>query len=386
MSFRRFGTCVPSKKQTKQFYWLFQLNYRKNNYIFLIMLAAGGSFIVFWQAFVRLSKRSFLRLLAAMFKKERWKMSKDIAEKRLEEYNDVFANIYNNLFFEGKIVLQEADLVNQNTESYVKKEDGELHENRRDVRKVDKYQNVYRLICGLENQTGADNTMPERVMGYDYAAYEAQISEITEENRKKDALAYGKRIHDDQKLAPVITGVLYWGNEDWTGPLRLHDMLRFPEEDKELIKCLVPDYPMNLIEVSKIPKEIREKMTSDFRWIVEFLAYRKQPKVLKQLFADKEDKIKHPQEFLELMREITTDKRYSRIKEIFVEEEKGEIKMCEFLDLLLEEGKEEGIKEGITTLNYLNIKLAECGRADDIIKAAMDQKYQKDLLAEYGLI
>ena len=313
-------------------------------------------------------------------------MSKDIAEKRLEAYNDVFADIYNNLMFDGKIVLQEEELVNQNTECYVKKEDGELHENRRDVRKVDKNQNVYRLICGLENQTGVDNTMPQRVMGYDYAAYESQISEIVGANRKNDLPAYGKRIHDGQKLAPVITGVLYWGNEDWTGPLRLHDMLRFPEEDKELIKSLVPDYSMNLIEVSKIPKEVREKMTSDFRWIAEFLANRKQPKVLKQLLADKEDKIKHPQEFLELMGEITTDKRYSQIKEIFAEEEKGEVKMCEFLDLLLEEGKEEGIKEGITTLNYLNIKLAECGRADDILKAAMDQKLQKELLAEYGLI
>ena len=50
--------------------------------------------------------------------------------------------------------------------------------------------------------------------------------------------------------------------------------------------------------------------------------------------------------------------------------------------LIWEEGKEEGIQ----CLNKLIIKLTEDGRADDIVKAAQDEDYQKQLLEEYGLV
>lgn len=53
--------------------------------------------------------------------------------------------------------------------------------------------------------------------------------------------------------------------------------------------------------------------------------------------------------------------------------------------LIREEGKEEGREEGIQCLNKLIIKLTEDGRADDIVKAAQDEVYQKQLLEEYGL-
>ena len=47
--------------------------------------------------------------------------------------------------------------------------------------------------------------------------------------------------------------------------------------------------------------------------------------------------------------------------------------------------REEGKEEGIQCLNKLIIKLTEDGRADDIVKAAQDEVYQKQLLEEYGL-
>ena len=146
-------------------------------------------------------------------REERRKMQKDIKEKRLEEHNDVFADIFNNLLFDGKTILKKEDLTTLPTESYVRAVDGKLHEEHRDVRKADKDKNVYRLVCGIENQTDVENTMPERVMGYDYAAYEFQVQEIMKENKDRKRPAYTKRIHEDQKLAPVVTAVLYWGNE-----------------------------------------------------------------------------------------------------------------------------------------------------------------------------
>ena len=57
-------------------------------------------------------------------------------------------------------------------------------------------------------------------------------------------------------------------------------MLEFPQDTEEVIRPLVPDYPMNLVEVRKIPKEIREKLTSDFRLIAEYADRRQDPKQL----------------------------------------------------------------------------------------------------------
>ena len=38
-------------------------------------------------------------------------MKKDIVEKRLEDHNDVFADIFNNLLFDGKGILRAEDLI-----------------------------------------------------------------------------------------------------------------------------------------------------------------------------------------------------------------------------------------------------------------------------------
>lgn len=50
-----------------------------------------------------------------------------------------------------------------------------------------------------------------------------------------------------------------------------------------------------------------------------------------------------------------------------------------------EEGKEVGKQEERRRLNTLILRLTEDDRADDIVKAAQDEVYQKQLLEEYGL-
>ena len=59
---------------------------------------------------------------------------KDIAEKNLEAWNDVFADIVNVLLFKGKRLMKEKDLETDTKDSMIKA-DGELHEQERDVSK-----------------------------------------------------------------------------------------------------------------------------------------------------------------------------------------------------------------------------------------------------------
>ena len=57
---------------------------------------------------------------------------KDIVEKHLEDYNDVFADIVNALVFKGKQAVRPRDLMPVKVRSQYKADEGKLHEEERD--------------------------------------------------------------------------------------------------------------------------------------------------------------------------------------------------------------------------------------------------------------
>lgn len=93
---------------------------------------------------------------------------KDIAEKTLEAYNDVFADIVNVLLFHGRHFVKEDELEEESPDSSYKA-DGRLHAQERDVAKYWKKGLVRIALYGLENQTGIDRDMPLRLFSYDGA-------------------------------------------------------------------------------------------------------------------------------------------------------------------------------------------------------------------------
>ena len=100
---------------------------------------------------------------------------KDIAEKTFIECNDVFADIFNVLVFEGETIVAEESLTEQTVAGRYKAENGKLHEQERDVFKRWKTHGFSLVLAGIENQTTPDKDMPFRVIGYDGAAYRSQL-------------------------------------------------------------------------------------------------------------------------------------------------------------------------------------------------------------------
>ena len=76
--------------------------------------------------------------------------AKDITEKNLEAFNDVFADIINVLLFKGKNLMKEKDL-EADTKDSMFKVDGKIHEQERDVSKFWKNGEVRISILGFEN-------------------------------------------------------------------------------------------------------------------------------------------------------------------------------------------------------------------------------------------
>ena len=281
-------------------------------------------------------------------------MQKDISLKQLADYNDVFAEIFNVLICGGEKVLKEEELMSVPREAVTEDIEGLLHEGRMDVVKVDRRGGRYRLIFDLEHQTGIDYTMPERVMGYDYASYDGQIREIMDENRSTGNSAYTNRIHPHQKLAPVLTLVLYWGDDTWDSPRCLHDMLNFPPEVEHIIKPLIPDYPMNLVCMRNLPQQVRDRLQTDIRLLAEYKACKDDKEKRKRILKDNAHRIRHPKEFFRAMSNIAGDTRLREMKAVWTasnfEKEQEGISMCEALQELLDESRQEGEVTGIIAM------------------------------------
>ena len=76
---------------------------------------------------------------------------KDITEKVLEDYNDVFADIINGLLFGGEQEIKPEDLENTTVHAQYKAEDDKVHELERDIAKYWKEEKVELAICGIVN-------------------------------------------------------------------------------------------------------------------------------------------------------------------------------------------------------------------------------------------
>lgn len=110
---------------------------------------------------------------------------KDYYEKKLEDFDDVFADIFNVLIFHGDQRIQEKDLQTGMTRSAI---GDTFFPQERDSKKSWKNSSVVIAILGLENQTGEDPDFPIRILTYDAADYRDQIhrrTAIRRENAKR---------------------------------------------------------------------------------------------------------------------------------------------------------------------------------------------------------
>ena len=313
---------------------------------------------------------------------------KDITQKMLERYNDVFADIVNVLLFNGKRIVDEDALTDTPVDSALKI-DGEIHSQDRDVAKYWKNSQINIALFGLENQTVPDKLMPMRVIGYDGAEYKKQV---LEENRYK-------------KKYPVITLVLYMGyDRNWKYSNSLLDLLEVDEN----LKPYVSDYKINIFEIAFLDREKINLFKSDFRMLADYLY---QMRTTDSYEGDESD-IKHVDEILMLMSamsgfknveniiKVAHERKVSNMKGFFeLAEEKGlekgiELGRTEGIEKGLELGRTEGLElgrtegreEGADMVSELNTILAREGNLEKIIKANTDKVYRNELLKKYRLL
>lgn len=245
---------------------------------------------------------------------------KDMAEKLLADYNDVFADIVNVLLFDGRNEISEDDLVETKVKSQYKADDSKLHEQERDVAKILKKDNVKIVLLGLENQTAVDADMPLRCLAYDGASYRSQMM--------------GK----NTDRYPVITIVLYFGMDRWNKSRNLSETVHVPETWKPYFN----DYHAHIFEIAYLSPEQVKLFKSDFGIVADYFV---QKRMTGDYIGSSED-IKHIDEVMKLLA-VFADKRF--MDNMVISNSKGRPRnMCEVLDRIEEKGRTEGIEKGIS--------------------------------------
>lgn len=276
---------------------------------------------------------------------------KDISAKKLEDYSEVFADIYNTLLFRKQVLLPER-LRSGPTESIYKTDSKGFHSQGRDILK--RYHNQTNLVIsslGIENQAYVDKTMPVRIMRYDVGTYQQQV-------------------HDGEaKMTPVITIILNMTEQRWTAPKSLHEMLDITPELSEYVQ----DYKIYVFDIAFLDDETMQSFTSDFGEIARFFKRKR----LGKEPLDSTAALKHPQEILEFISIFTQDRRYLDCMMHLEKEseEGGAVTMCEVADALITKGIEQGIPQGETRkLVSLVCRKLKKGKEETVIAKELEEE------------
>ena len=272
------------------------------------------------------------------------------------EDNQRFADLFNQLYFKGKQIV-DADRLGEASETYRVKP-GEKDSGRiRDIKKRLKSGRELKVLA-VESQSEISYIMPWRVMDYDCREYGRQIREAQRANEALDKA--GEKVYADagerlckvrkeECFAPVYTLCLYHGEEAWDGPRSLKDMMDFgdeePEEgDSQAWEECFADYPLRLVSACE-PMDCSGFRTS-LRDLFEILPYRRDKERLKELLERNPAYRRMDEETARTIGVLMGIKNFGENEERFKTEEGYD--MCQAIREMMEDSRQEGIAEGET--------------------------------------
>ena len=266
---------------------------------------------------------------------------KDITEKLLTDIDEVFADIYNNLCFNGENIIKPDDLSNASVTTAFISNDvtrGLIS----DVSKIYKNSNLTLALLNIENQSTEDSDMPFRIIGYEGAKYNSQL------------------ISGSDERYVVATLVLNFNTKKrWSTPKSIKESLKnkYPIELDEYIN----DYKVNVIDVAFMDKEDIEKLNSDFKAVAKYY-YLKINNI--EDFEELGDcNLKYPVQTFATMKALTGDSRFETAYNDYVETHKDDkgVTMEKILDDLINKGKSEGkeLQAKETAINLKNMNMDE---------------------------
>ena len=311
------------------------------------------------------------------------KVKPDTILKTFWRDNDHFADLFNAALFDGEQVLNPADLMEVDTDvsSMVKfNNHAETVQKVLDVVKKTAY-GVDFVIWGLENQAKIHYAMPLRHMLGDSFSYLKEYQEIAARNRaEKDFESsdeFLSNLKRSDRLHPVVSLCVYYGEKEWDGPFCLTDMLEIPDK----LKPLVSDYKMNLIQVKSSESLLFHNSDVATVFDVSRSIYERDFKKINTVYKEKAISA----ELGMVIGAITESKKL--IDHALKSEKKGgKIYMCGALEELVDKGRQEGRIEGLQEGIQANIrtcKTFKISKSDTIKNVAKEFSMSEDEAKDY---
>ena len=302
------------------------------------------------------------------------KIKPDTILKNFWRDNHHFADLFNAALFDGEQVLNPDDLSEADTDvSSLLKFNGHAETVQKvlDVVKKTAY-GIDFVIWGLENQAKIHYAMPLRHMIGDGFSYLKEYQEIAAKNRKDKNFASSDEFLSNMKktdrLHPMISLCVYYGENPWDGPLCLMDMLEVPEK----IKPLVADYKMNLLELRTSGSLQFHNQDVNTVFDISRSIYERDYNKINTVYKDR----LIASELGVVIRAITQSQELID-HALELEQKGGQVNMCSALEELKMEGLQEGMIAG-------TIKTCKKFKLDQ--KAAIKNVMEEFLLSEEDAI
>ncbi|MBQ6342579.1 MAG: Rpn family recombination-promoting nuclease/putative transposase [Anaerolineaceae bacterium] len=271
----------------------------------------------------------------------------DDVTKEYMSHNEIFADAFNFFLYGGRQVIKPENLLERDiTEIAIPfgNQTADSVQRYRDVLKalrIMEDENAVYVLLGAELQANIHYAIPARNMLYDAINYVQQISIISRahQNDSNDGLKgdeYLSRFAKSDKILPIITLVIYFGNKMWDGPLSIHDMF---ESSNETLRKFVPDYNINLICPAAMSDEDFENLHSGLRDVLKYIKYSINRKALWDM-VNSDDRYKAIDRETANVINIVTDSKMT------IKEKEDTVNMCEAIKEIREEGREEGRAAG----------------------------------------
>lgn len=194
------------------------------------------------------------------------KQKPDTIQKAYWNRNAEFADLFNAFLYDGRPVIQASELEERDTESSVILRAESITETKQAARDLFKVAmtagGIQYVLLGVENQEHIHYAMALRDLEYSVYSYLRQYEKIKEKYPKKKGLTgneFLSHMKKTDKLVPVVTLVIYYGDEEWDAAKSLYEMMDVPKE----LKPFINDFKMNLIEVRNTKLVFHNKNNKD---------------------------------------------------------------------------------------------------------------------------
>ena len=190
---------------------------------------------------------------------------------------------------------------------------------------------------------------------------ETENSQIDIHNRNRKEFLSG--IHKEDKLLPVISFVLLFQDEEWDGPISVHEMLC---TDDPAILRYVQDYKLNLIVPAELTEEALKKFHSSLREVLSFIKFSNDKEQMNRLIEENSAR------FSRMEKEAVAVINLFTGTNIEIKEEEEVIDMCKAWEDMRAEGIKVGQAEGMKKQKRIVQNMVDRGYSTEDIMAIME--------------